>query len=470
MSTPPEADRLTAQTTMASNGLPRPQRHWAIAVILIGILMSVLDTSIVNIALPTLASQMNATASQSIWVINAYQLGAVILLLPLAACGEILGYRRVYLCGMAVFSLASVLCILAPSLSVLIAGRGLQGMGAAGIMSMNAALVRHTYPHRTMGRALGLNAFVIGVSAAAAPTVAAGILSIASWRWLFGINVPFCIFCLAAGLFVLPDNPLRRRVFDFPSALISALLFGALVVGADTICRDVGSRLGWGLIGLSACCAYLVVRRSWTQTAPLFPTDLLRIPLFGLSITTSIASFASQTMAAVSLPFMLQRGLGRSIIETGILLTPWPIASAVCAATAGFLADKIRGAILNSGGLVTMAAGFFLLATMPPDIDNFGIVWRIAICGAGFGFFQSPNNRTLVLAAPRARSGATGGALATARTTAQCLGAVLVVLLFQVLPLGSASRWALAVAGGMALVAAVISSLRLGHVMTPEQD
>jgi DHA2 family multidrug resistance protein-like MFS transporter len=316
---------------------------------------------------------------------------------------------------------------------------------------------------------LGLNAFVIGISAAAAPTIAAAVLSVASWRWLFGINVPFCIFSLIVGAIALPDNSPRPRAFDVPSALISAVMFGALVVGADAVCRDVSSLTGWILLILPAGCAYLLIRRSWSQSAPLFPTDLLRIPLFGLSIATSIACFIAQTTGAVSLPFMLQTGLGRSIVQTGLLFTPWPIASAIAAVLAGILADKVSGAILNSAGLVVMAIGFILLAVMPASIDDIGIIWRIAICGAGFGFFQSPNNRTLVLAAPRARSGATGGALAAARNTGQCLGAVLVVLLFQALPVSSGSRWALTIAGGIALVAAAISGLRFGYAVAPEQ-
>jgi len=164
------------------------------------------------------------------------------------------------------------------------------------------------------------------------------------------------------------------------------------------------------------------------------------------------------------------RGLHRSLLETGLLMTPWPVATALSAAFAGFLADRIPSAILNSAGLLAMAAGLFLLAAMPADIDNLGIIWRTALCGAGFGFFQSPNNRTMVLAAPRARSGATGGALATARTTGQTLGAVLVAVLFRAMPIDAAGRWALVAAGVLGVAGAVVSSLRLGHSLPSEKD
>jgi DHA2 family multidrug resistance protein-like MFS transporter len=451
-----------------TDGLPAPQRYWSLAVIWVGLVMAVLDTSIANVALPTLAHELNAPAAESIWVINAYQLGMVMLLLPLAAAGELLGYRRIYMAGMAVFTVASAICIFAPSLTVLAIGRGLQGMGAAGVMGMNAALVRHSYPRRLIGRVLGGNAFVVGVATAAAPTVASTILSLGSWRWLFAVNIPLCAFVLATGALVLPRNEKTTRPYDRISAVLSAVLFGALVFGADLVSRGAGVILGCVLLVVAAACAVLVVRRGWSRPAPLFPIDLMRIPIFGLSVATSTASFCAQLVAGVSMPFLFQRSLGRSVVETGILMTPWPIATAIAAAGAGVLSEKVPSAILNSAGLLAMAAGLFLLAAMPGDVDNLGIIWRTALCGAGFGFFQSPNNRTMVLSAPRSRSGAVGGALATARTTGQSLGAVLLAMLFRAMPLAEANRWALICAGILGVAGALVSSLRLGQSLPSE--
>ena len=448
--------------------LPATQRNWSMAVIWVALAMAVLDTSIANVALPTLSRQLHATASESIWVINAYQLGMVAVLLPLAACSEKLGYRRVYLTGMAVFTLASAICVLAPNLLVLALGRGLQGIGAAGVMGMNAGLLRRVLPQRMLGRVLGANAAIIGGMTAAAPTVASAIIALSSWRWLFAVNAPFCAFALGVGFFVLPSNELADRRFDWLSAALSALLFCGLVTGADLVSRNADAVLGAGLLAMAALCAMVLVRRSWNESAPLFPVDLLRIPLFGLSIATSAASFCSGLIAGVSLPFLFQQGFGRSLIQTGLLMTPWPVATALASAVAGYLADRVPSAVLNSAGLLVMALGLFLLAVMPADVDDLGIVWRMALCGGGFGFFQSPNNRTMVLATPRARGGATGGAMATARTTGQSLGAVLVAVLFRLLPIGQAGRWALVAAGVLGVAAAVVSGLRLGHSLPSE--
>jgi DHA2 family multidrug resistance protein-like MFS transporter len=451
----------------ATEGLPSPRRYWAIAVVWVGLVMSVLDGSIVNVALPTLAHELNATAAQSIWVINAYQLGSVMLLLPLAACGEIVGYRRIYLGGMAVFSLASVICIFAPTLMILAIGRGLQGVGAAGIMGMNAALIRHIFPARLLGRTLGANAFIIGVSTAAAPTVASAILALATWRWLFAVNIPFCVFALALGAVMLPASDRSKHGYDFTSAVLNAASFGALVLGADMISR--GEVQGWGVLALAVACALILLRRSLARTAPLFPIDLLRIPLFGLSIGVSTASFCAQLIAAVTLPFLFQRDLHRTVVETGLLMTPWPIGAAVASAVAGVLSERTPSAILNSIGLLVMAAGLLFLAFMPQDVSDLGLAWRTVLCGAGFGFFQSPNNRTMVLAAPRARSGAAGGALATARTIGQSLGAVMVALFFRAAPLAEANRWALGFAAALGVGGAAISVLRLGRSLPPTE-
>src|SRR5580658_1191722 len=186
----PSPPSTPAAEAARADGLPVPRRHWAIAAIILAITMSVLDSTIVNVALPSLAHDFRASDAASIWVINAYQIAILMALLPLASLGEIVGYRRVSQCGLAVFTLASLACALAPSLLTLTIARIVQGMGAAGIMAVNAALVRFTYPQRMLGRAIGINAFVVACSAAVGPTIASAVLAVATWRWLFAINLP----------------------------------------------------------------------------------------------------------------------------------------------------------------------------------------------------------------------------------------------------------------------------------------
>src|SRR5580698_9672135 len=170
------------------------------------ITMSVLDSTIVNVALPSLAHDCRASDGASIWVINAYQIALLRALRALASLGEIVGYRRVSQCGLAVFTLASLACALAPTLATLSIARVVQGLGAAGIMSVNSALVRFTYPHRMLGRAIGINAFAVAVAAAIGPTIASAILTVAHWRWLFAVNVPIGIITIVISLYSLPET------------------------------------------------------------------------------------------------------------------------------------------------------------------------------------------------------------------------------------------------------------------------
>src|SRR4051812_22443687 len=177
----------------AEDGLPKPKRYWAAAAIWLALSMAVLDGAIANVALPTIAADLGASAATSVWIVNAYQLTITVLLLPLAALGDRWGYRQIYIPGLVLFTLGSLGCALAHGLTSLILARVFQGVGAACIMSMNAALVRATYPPKMLGRGIGYNALVLSFSAAAGPTIAALILTVGSWPWLFLINLPIGI-------------------------------------------------------------------------------------------------------------------------------------------------------------------------------------------------------------------------------------------------------------------------------------
>src|SRR6202167_2270627 len=181
------------------DGLPQPERGWAISTIAVGLIMPVMDGAIANVALPTIARDLDASPAFSIWIVNGYQLAITISLLPLASLGEIIGYRRVYLAGLLLFTLASLFCALSHTLLLLTIARIMQGFGAAGIMSVNAALVRFTYPRAQLGRGIGLNALVVAISAAVGPTVASVILAVGTWPYLFAINVPLGVGTLALG-------------------------------------------------------------------------------------------------------------------------------------------------------------------------------------------------------------------------------------------------------------------------------
>ena len=442
------------------DGLPFPQRNWAAVAIGLGVTLAVMDSAIANVALPTIARDLHTNPALSIWVVNGYQLAITISLLPLSSLGDIAGYRRVYLSGLFLFTLASLACAFSTSLPELAAMRVIQGFGAAGIMSVNTALIRFIYPQNSLGRGIGINAVVVAVSAAIGPTVASAILSVANWPWLFAVNVPIGIAAVVVGWLYLPKTPPAPHKFDFQSALLSAGSFGILIGSIDALGHGEGFPLFLVEIAATMGIGYLLVRRQLSLPLPMLPVDLLKIPIFALSVCTSISSFAAQMLAMVSLPFLLQMQLHYSAVQTGLLITPWPIAIGIAAPIAGRLADRYSAAILGGIGLFVFAMGLLSLAFLPDQPEALDIVWRMALCGTGFGFFQSPNNRTMLAAAPKQRSGGASGMLSTARLLGQTTGASLVALLFARVPT-EAPTVAVLIATGFALVASVVSLARL---------
>jgi DHA2 family multidrug resistance protein-like MFS transporter len=453
----------------ARDGLPQPQRRHAMVVVILGIAVAVLDGTIVNLALPGIARELQAGPAHAIWVVNAYQIATLVMLLPLASLGDRIGYRRVYLTGMALFAAASLIATLSHSLGMLIAGRALQGLGAAGIMSVNAALVRLIFPKAQLGRGMAINSMVVATASVAGPSVAAGILSIASWPWLFALNVPLGVLVLVLGLRSLPFNEANASGVRF-SALDVALnvaMFALIFIGADRLgvrgeAGQGASPGAWALLLGGVAVGFVFLRRQAAQALPLFPVDLLRIPVFALSMGTSVGAFCAQMLSFIALPFLLLDTYGRSHFEAGLLITAWPLAIVVMAPIAGRLIGRYPDGLLGGIGLALLATGLALLAALPAQPGNADIVWRMALCGFGFGLFQSPNNHTIVTTPPPQRSGAASGMLGTARLTGQTLGAVLLAGIFSVWSPhdGKGQVIALGLAACCAAVAAVCSTLR----------
>ena len=439
---------------LAVDGLPAPRRWLAAGAIWLAMAVTVLDSSIAYIALPTIARDFTASATISLWVIHGYQLAVVCSILTLAAIGEIAGYRRVYLVGLVIFTLASCACAASGSMGELISWRLLQGLGAAAIMSVNGAMVRFTFPARHLGQAFGINAMVIAISATAAPAIAGVMLALVSWRWLFGINLVFGVLALITGWRSLPENRGKLARLDTASALMTAGaiagLFGAGAIGLE---RGNGAVMSAGLATFVFLAA-AVYQRACKQDRPLLPVDLMRLPVLRRAYLASICNFAAQTLLLVGMPFYLRNGFGYSPLTTGLTVATIPLGLALAAPLAGRRADRSPLSEPGRMGLPLAACGLLALAMAPGD-RLVAVMLAGVVCGMGFGLFQAPNNRTMIAAAPPARSGAAAGMLGLSRLCGQMTGVVIAGLLLRNLANTSI---------GFSLVAAGIASL--GSMLT----
>ncbi len=444
------------------DGLPMPRRLGAILAVAFGVGLSVIDSAIANVALPTIGQELGISPANSIWIVNAYQLAIMISILPLSALGDLVGYRKVYIGGLMLFTVASVGCALSGSLQTLVLARVMQGFGAAAVTSVNTTLIRIIYPRAQLGRGMGINATVVAVSSVAGPTLAAAILSVAAWPWLFAVNIPVGLTALVLSRRFLPRNPVRvsSRRFCWRDAVMNALTFGLMMASVEGFSHGLDPRLLSLGIGALLIVGFLFIRSQLHEEYPILPFDLLRIPIFAVSVLTSVCSFLGQMLALVALPFYLQRECGYDAVATGLLLTAWPAVIMVVAPTAGYLVERIHAGLLGGTGLLMMTAGLLLLAFLPAHPSDFDIIWRLVLCGAGFGLFQSPNNSILIASAPPERSGSASGMLATARLLGQTTGAALMALLFHLVPENS-THAALLLSGSFAFAGAVVSFARI---------
>ena len=440
----------------------------AITAILIVLIMTVLDVTVVNVALPVLADKFGVSDSDTVWIVTIYQLVITMLLLPLSSAGDLYSYRKTFLTGVVIFTSASVLCAASQNFAMIIASRAIQGIGAACVMSVNIALTRLIYPREVLGRGLALNAMVIAIATAAGPTIAGSILSIASWHWLFLINVPFGIVACILGKRLLPRNLPRqdKTGYDWVSGIENTVVFGLIFYSLGSFARkgDTVTNICLLLAGLAV--GVLYVRRQLNRRNPMLPVDLFGIRLYSLSIITSVCSFIALNVAMIALPFVFLNSYGFSEITTGLLMTPWPLATMIVSPLAARFVEKHNPGKTAAAGMAVYAAGITLLLLLPDSgVRVWDIAWRMVVCGIGFGLFQTPNNIVMVIATPIKRTGGAGGMQSTARLVGQTLGATIVTVVFALMsatskPVGTC----LYIALGTAIIAGVFSLSRAGKI------
>ncbi len=411
------------------DGLPTPRRYWAILSVAFGTALAVIDASIVTVALPTLARDLRIDSSSAVFTVTLYQLVLVMTLLPFSALGGKIGLKRLYQYGQLIFLVATTLCFFARNLPFLLIVRAIQAVGAAACLSVSSALIRAIYPAPQLGRGLSINGVVVSSAGAFAPTLGGLILSFASWPWIFAAASPLALLSLLLGWKVLPDVKPHDRPYDVLGALLCAATFGLTIGGLESAVHGHSLVISAAIVAAGAAVATLFVRRELRSPLPILPVDLLAKPVVALSTISGLTAFVASMTLILSLPFRLEQHYGFTPTEVGAMIMPWPLGMMVIGPLAGILSDRYPAGILGGIGMTIAAAGLLMLAFLPAHVSHFDMLWRMAVCGIGFGLFFSPNARLIIHCAPPARAAAAGGLIATMRLTGQTVGATLLAAL-----------------------------------------
>ncbi|MET0363896.1 MAG: MFS transporter, partial [Sphingobium sp.] len=379
-----------AEARAADDGLPVPRRYMAVAALSMGTIVTTVDGSIVNVALPTLARDLHVEPSAAVLMVTVYQLIMMMALLPFAALGERIGLRRLYQYGLAVFLAATILCFFARSLPFLIIVRAFQAMGAAAVLSVASALIRIVYPASQLGRGLSLNTVIAATAASFAPSIGGIILGIAPWNWLFAMLAPFALLSIFLGRKALPDPVARTEPYDVLGAVMCAATFGFAVFGLESGLHGDSPVISAAMGALGLGLGFIFVRRELGQARPTLPIDLLRDRTITLSTLSLLTVYMASMVIMLTLPFRLQQQYGFTPVEAGAVIAPWPLISMVVAPTSGLLSDRLPAGLLGviGMGIATVALG--TLAFTPESPRYFDLLWRVTLCGVGFGMFYSP--------------------------------------------------------------------------------
>jgi len=420
-------------------------------------LMTNIDSSIVNVALPKLSHDLSTSPSAVVWVVTAYLLAVSCMLPAMSGLADRIGRKRMWLIGTPIFTLASLACALSPSLEWLIVARVVQGAAAAMLFAVTIPIYRRLFPPSKLGTVLGLNAMTVALGISVGPALGGIILQDLTWPWLFLINLPIGALAVTVGAIFIPHRVPERARYDLSGAVIAGAAIACFLLGVHQLADR--STLLVALILLAGCAALIVflVRVEKRAAQPVLPLALFT-GRFSLAVLTAFWSFFGQGVAFVALPFLFQTAYSATPLQSALLFTPWPLVIVIIAPISGRLADRYSSGRLAVIGLTIFTGGLASLALLGGHPPVWQVVASTAVTGLGFAIFQSPNNRDMMAAAPMRFATSAASVLNINRSVAQSAGAGAVSM---ALLLGGASAGSLAsqaAAANGALVVAVIGA------------
>lgn len=416
---------------------PPPQstsaKWWVMLGVGLGVLMFTLDTSIVNIALPTLVEVFQTTFATIQWVVLSYLLVVTALVLGAARLGDMIGKKRLYLGGLIVFTISSLLCGLSPGVGWLIGFRALQGMGAVMISALGAALVTEAFPGSERGRALGIIGAVVSLGIALGPTVGGLLIGLSDWRTIFLVNVPIGIFASFVVARSVPSSHYQatRQKFDWFGLVVMTIALTAFALGM-THGQDAGfiNPITLGLLAIAIVGLVIFLWQESRITSPLVDLSLFHNSQFSLSLLTGVLVFIVIAGTIFIIPFFLELVLDYPTLHVGLLLAVSPVLGGIVAPFSGNLSDRFGTRIISLIGLGLMVIGCLSISTFNAQMTDLDYIVRVAPFGIGLGMFQSPNNSAILGSVPPERLGIASGLLSLTRTLGQTTGVPLLGAIF----------------------------------------
>jgi len=406
--------------------------------LMMGVFMATLDASIVNISLPTLVEVFHTNLATIQWVVLSYTLVLTALMLGAARLGDMMDKKRLYVAGLALFTLSSGLCALSPSVYWLIGFRALQGLGAVLTQALGSAIVTEIFPPSERGRALGVIGSTVSVGIAIGPPLGGILIGLVGWHSIFLLNIPVGIAAIAVVSRFTPSSPTRPgQRFD---GLGAGVLFVTLAAyaGGMTLAQDLGFGsplpvvlLALALVGLIS---FIWVERRVPQ--PMVDLSMFRNILFSLNLLMGFLVFVVLSGAYI-MPFFLELVRGFRTEQIGLMLMVNPIVTGLLAPLAGSLSDRYGSRGISLVGLVLVIVGCLTISTLNEQVGALGFILRYLPVGIGIAMFQSPNNSAIMGAAPRERLGVASGLLGLSRTLGTTTGVPMIGALFTTLVLSA---------------------------------
>lgn len=405
----------------------------AMVVVLICVFMAMLDSSIVNVALPSIGQALHGSFVVLQWIMLSYLVATSALVLAMGRLGDVIGKRGLYVAGIAIFTLGSAICAIPWTAAWLLAGRAIQGIGSAIVLALGPALVTDLVAPLQRGKAFGLMGATVSLGLILGPGLGGILVSSLGWNWIFAINVPIGVFAVVRGLRDIPAaRPAAKESFDIVGAVALGVGIASLVIAITGGERSGMSAAGVAALWVVSACSFLVLAVAELKVAaPLLDLRMFGSALFSTNLAAAVLSSIALGGTLVLMPFYLQNVLALNVRSAGLLLGVIPLALTVVAPIAGGLSDRFGARNLTLGGLALTVLGFYAISTLSQHTTKLAFALKFLVLAVGVGLFQTPNSTTIMSSVRSARTGVGAALLSVARLLGQTVGVAMVTGLWS---------------------------------------